>query len=237
MIALSEHQVYYIANRLDQAGIDYLPLREELLDHLCCMVEDHMVDGLSFSQATHEVFAAFGKDGMQKLQRQTILQLQNKSQLMKRLALLVLGLLLISFTMMWARQQDDPPSRRPLNGEHVVTSAFGQRMHPILKKHKMHFGVDFKAPLGTPVMATSDGEIVKAEFREKYGNMIVIRHDDTFETLYSQLSEIQVKVGQTIKKGEQIGLVGSSGMSTGPHLHYEVHKDGKAVNPEGFFGP
>jgi len=108
-------------------------------------------------------------------------------------------------------------------------------MHPIYKVEKMHTGTDFRAPMGTPVLATSDGEIIKAKKQSTgYGNLILIKHDTIYQSLYAQLSEINVKVGQLVKKGDVIGKVGSSGASTGPHLHYEVIENGKKVDPENF---
>ena len=236
-IALSENQVLYLQNNLQAAGLDYVPLCDELLDHLCCMVEERMTMGLNFQQACEDALTAFGKDEIQELQNETIHLIQQKSQFMKRISLLVLAILLVSVTIIWASRQD-PPSTKPLEGDFLITSDFGMRMHPIFNKMKLHKGVDFRAPIGTPVQATSDGEIIEAvEQQGGYGNYIIIKHDESFETLYSQLSEIKVIKGQKIKKGEVIGLSGNSGTSTAPHLHYEVRKDGKSVDPADFFGP
>lgn len=129
----------------------------------------------------------------------------------------------------------DPPSRSPLNEKHKITSGFGMRMHPIFKKKKMHRGIDISAEKGTPVYATADGVVEKAITHNKYGRMVVVRHDDTYESLYAQLSSFEVKTGDEIKKGDLIGRVGSSGLSTAPHLHYEVLKNGEPVNPEKYF--
>lgn len=124
------------------------------------------------------------------------------------------------------------PSGCPVNGEYTVTSAFGMRMHPIKKTEMMHNGIDLKAQTGTPVVATASGTVIKSEFlKDTYGEVIVIEHDNTFTTLYAQLSERNVKVGDKVTKGQRIGRVGSSGMSTGAHLHYEVIKGGENVNP------
>ena len=131
--------------------------------------------------------------------------------------------------------QFDPPSRSPLDEKPKVTSGFGMRFHPIFKERKMHRGIDLRAERGTPVYATADGVVEKAVTHNKYGKMIVLKHDSTYQTLYSQLSAFEVKIGMEVKKGDLIGRVGSSGLSTAPHLHYEVLKDGKAVNPEKYF--
>lgn len=131
--------------------------------------------------------------------------------------------------------QFDPPSRSPLNEKLKITSGFGMRFHPIFKEKKMHRGIDLSATTGTPVYATAGGVVEKAVTHNKYGKMIVLKHDATYETLYSQLSTFEVKTGTEVKKGDLIGRVGSSGLSTAPHLHYEVLKNGKPVNPEKYF--
>lgn len=120
-----------------------------------------------------------------------------------------------------------------------ISSGFGMRMHPIKKEKMMHNAVDIKAPEGTPVYATADGMVRKVKQNHKegtgYGRYIIIDHEEGFSTLYSQLSGYNVKEGEEVKKGDIIGYVGSSGMSTGSHLHYEVMKDGENVNPEDYF--
>jgi murein DD-endopeptidase MepM/ murein hydrolase activator NlpD len=95
----------------------------------------------------------------------------------------------------------------------------------------LHRGVDFKAPKGTPILATADGTVEFADEEKRYGLKVVIQHDGEYKSLYAHMSEIKVQAGQQVKKGTVIGLVGSSGLSTAPHLHYEIIKNGKAVNP------
>jgi murein DD-endopeptidase MepM/ murein hydrolase activator NlpD len=120
-----------------------------------------------------------------------------------------------------------------------ISSGFGMRIHPISKKEMMHNAVDIKAPEGTPVYATADGLVRKVKLNhvegKAYGRYIVIDHEDGYSTLYSQLSKYNVKEGKEVKRGDVIGYVGSSGISTGPHLHYEVMKDGENVDPAKYF--
>ena len=120
-----------------------------------------------------------------------------------------------------------------------ISSGFGMRMHPIYKIIRMHNAVDIVAPKRTAVFATADGMIrkVKQNHREGkgYGRYIIIDHEGGYSTLYAQLSGYNVKEGVVVKQGDIIGYVGSSGISTGPHLHYEVMKDGENVNPEDYF--
>lgn len=128
----------------------------------------------------------------------------------------------------------DIPSIHPLKTDEPVkiTSGYGMRMHPIKKVEKMHYAVDFKATVGTPIVATANGVVIKKEYSPKgYGRFIIIKHSETYSTLYSQMSEFKVDLGDEVVQGQIIGLVGSSGVSTGPHLHYEIKKDGKRVNP------
>jgi len=112
-----------------------------------------------------------------------------------------------------------------------ISSGFGRRTHPILGYTRMHRGVDFAAPTGTPVRAAGDGVVQKAGWGNGYGNYIQIRHNNTHSTLYAHLSRMRVKAGQRVTQGQVIGNVGATGMATGPHLHYEVLVKGKQVNP------
>ena len=130
------------------------------------------------------------------------------------------------------------PSIQPVANKELkrIASGYGYRIHPVHKVRKFHRGLDFSAPTGIDVFATGDGTVVKAsKSRRGYGNQILIDHGYGYKTLYAHLSSFTVKKGQKVKRGEQIGDVGSSGMSTAPHLHYEVHYEGKAVNPINFF--
>ncbi|MFW5820485.1 MAG: M23 family metallopeptidase [Bacteroidota bacterium] len=111
-------------------------------------------------------------------------------------------------------------------------SAFGIRLHPILKLRKMHEGIDLTAPRGTKIFATADGVVLQAgRTTGGYGNKILIDHGFGYRTLYGHCYKILVKCGQKVKRGDVIGTVGSTGLSVSPHLHYEVHVNGRAVNP------
>jgi len=117
-----------------------------------------------------------------------------------------------------------------------IGSLYGYRTDPFYKVSKFHEGIDFTAAVGTPIYATGDGVVSEAEYNSGgYGNKIVINHGYSYETVYAHLSKIKVKPGQRIKRGEVIGLMGNTGKSTAPHLHYEVHKAGTPMNPIYFF--
>jgi murein DD-endopeptidase MepM/ murein hydrolase activator NlpD len=126
-----------------------------------------------------------------------------------------------------------PVSNKDLNR---IASGFGYRIDPVYKTIKLHAGLDFAAPQGTPIYATADGAIKIAGFSDGgYGNHVVINHGYGYETVYGHMVRIKARTGQKIKRGEIIGYVGSTGKSTGPHCHYEVHKNGQKVDPVYFF--
>jgi murein DD-endopeptidase MepM/ murein hydrolase activator NlpD len=122
------------------------------------------------------------------------------------------------------------PSRSPLESARL-SSDFGLRTHPVLGGRRDHKGIDLAAPTGTPVYASADGVIGKAEWFSSYGNYIQIEHGGEMETRYAHLSGYAVAAGEQVRKGQLIGFVGSTGRSTGPHLHYEVRVAGHAVDP------
>lgn len=124
------------------------------------------------------------------------------------------------------------PVGSPLEGK--INSGFGYRKDPFRSRIGFHSGVDIDARFGDPVVATADGVVKKTGWEGSYGKTVVIRHEQGFETIYGHLSKISVEEGQKVKVGEEIGKAGNTGRSTGTHLHYEVLKDGKRVNPSNF---
>lgn len=271
MIVLTEEQIGQIVKQLEKGGLNYAPIKEELLDHVCCQVEHKLELGLSFEQALTQAFNAFKEDEFKNIQQEII---KPKSSIMQKLVrfapLFIMGLAVIYFFYPSSESPikevveplapikniynfqpqeieayqaklvklKEPPSKSPLGEDFKITAGYGYMQHPILKKRKFHRGIDLIAPSGTPVYATSDGTVVKAEEDAKgYGHHIILKHDSTYQTLYAHLSLIAVEEGQQIKKGELIGKVGNTGMSTGPHLHYEVIKNGKKVDPKPFIVP
>jgi len=122
------------------------------------------------------------------------------------------------------------PSRMPLAGA-ALTSDFGMRTHPVLGGRRAHNGIDLAAPTGTPIYATADGIVARADRFSSYGLYVQIEHGAELETRYAHMSRIAVAAGERVSKGDIIGYVGSTGRSTGPHLHYEVRVAGEAVNP------
>ena len=130
------------------------------------------------------------------------------------------------------------PAIQPVSNKNLnrLASGFGYRVDPVYKTVKFHAGLDFAAPLGTPIYATADGVVrVAGNLGNGYGNHVVIDHGYGYETLYGHMYRIGVKNGRRVKRGEVIGYVGSTGKSTGPHCHYEVHKNGRPLDPVYFF--
>lgn len=130
------------------------------------------------------------------------------------------------------------PAIQPVKNENLnrIASGYGWRTDPFTKVRKFHNGMDFSAPRGTPVYATGDGRVARADNRSTgYGNHIRLEHDYGYTTLYGHLSKYNVRRGQRVKRGDIIGYVGSTGRSQGPHLHYEIFKDKKRINPINFY--
>ena len=130
------------------------------------------------------------------------------------------------------------PAIQPVRNSDLkrVASGYGYRIHPIYKVRKMHWGMDFSAPTGTEIFATGNGKVIDVKQKYNgYGYYVHIQHGFGYETLYAHMSKILVKQGQIVKRGEVIGLVGSTGTSVAPHLHYEVLKDGEKVNPVHYY--
>lgn len=130
------------------------------------------------------------------------------------------------------------PSIQPISNKDLrrLASGFGMRMHPVHKILKMHAGVDFSGSIGTNIYATGDGVVVRADDEMSgYGKLVIIDHGFGYETRYAHCSDYKVKVGDKVKRGDLIALLGNTGVSTGPHVHYEVRKNGEAIDPVHYF--
>jgi murein DD-endopeptidase MepM/ murein hydrolase activator NlpD len=130
------------------------------------------------------------------------------------------------------------PAIQPVSNKDLkhLASGFGWRMHPVYKINRFHSGIDFTAPTGTEIYSTGNGVVERVEMNgHGYGNNVIISHGFGYQTLYAHMSRIKVYQGQKISRGDLIGYVGSTGTSIGPHLHYEVMKNGEKVNPVNFF--
>ena len=129
------------------------------------------------------------------------------------------------------------PAIQPISEKYLraMASGYGYRRDPVYGTSKFHEGMDFSSPIGTPVYATGNGTVTNASWKSQYGNLIEISHGYNYTTRYAHLSEILVKPGQAVKRGDLIGKVGNTGKSTGPHLHYEVRFRGQPQNPVNYY--
>ncbi len=130
------------------------------------------------------------------------------------------------------------PSIQPIKNQELtrIASGYGRRIHPIYKTVQFHEGIDFTTQIGAPVYATGSGKVVRKNYSKRgYGNQLMIDHGYGYKTRYAHLSEFEVEEGETVQRGELIGTIGNTGLSTGPHLHYEIRKNGKPVNPINYF--
>ncbi len=130
------------------------------------------------------------------------------------------------------------PAIQPVSNKNLkrMASGYGRRIHPIYKTRKMHWGCDFSAPTGTDIYVTGKGKVVEVKKSKRgYGHHVIIDHGYNFKTLYAHMDKIKVRKGQRVNRGDVIGTVGNTGTSTAPHLHYEVIKNGKKIDPINFF--
>lgn len=127
------------------------------------------------------------------------------------------------------------PDGKPVAGEAKVSSEFGLRSNPFGgRSYEVHEGIDFAGPIGQPILAAAEGTVVKADYDRGYGNHVKIDHGYHYETLYAHLSRMTVKLGDQVQRGDVIGYLGHTGRSSGPHLHYGIYRNGRAVNPRYF---
>ncbi len=129
------------------------------------------------------------------------------------------------------------PAIQPVLNKNLkqMASGYGWRIDPVYHTRRFHAGMDFAAPVGTNIYATGNGQVISAGWQQGYGNCVQINHGYGYITLYGHMSAFKIRAGQKVKRGDVIGLVGSTGKSTGPHLHYEVHLKGEIMNPQNYY--
>jgi murein DD-endopeptidase MepM/ murein hydrolase activator NlpD len=195
-------------------------------------VDDNMWKGGIGGHNEYENFEQYKRAG------ETIIETQRKLRRLKYS--LVVQSKSLDTIMNYAKKEEkflaSRPSIKPVRSDKLskgvsFLSGFGYRIHPIFKVKKMHYGIDFTAPKGTAIQATGSGRVVKATRNSGFGNHIIIDHGFGYQSIYAHLSKINVRQGEKVVRGQLIGTVGSSGISTAPHCHYEVHVNGKPVNP------
>ena len=236
MNILNESQIEQVLVKIREHGVRSDSLKLEVLDHICCAVEKAMDNGQSFKEALEQTVQSFGEKGLYKIDRQ-IKSYKRKKGIVKKLRVSTASMAACFMLLVLAVDAQERPQIKPLEkGKFRISSTFGERIDPFDNKRKFHRGVDMAVPEGTPVKATADGIIEKVVSKEGgAGKFVVIIHDDEYQTLYANLSEFRVQIGQKVKKGDVIALSGNTGKSTAPHLHYEVIRNGENVDPELYF--
>lgn len=209
-------------------GLRYNSSIEEYTDHFSSMYED-LADQHCAEQAKIYVQVAINRLDTKQVNKDYFnLHYKNKF-IMTSTIMATLSLLICIFM---TPAVEDPPTINPIEiSSYEVSSHFGMRNHPVKKKKVLHKGIDLKAAMGVEVKSTAAGLVLKAEYDENYGYFIIIKHDEHYTTRYHHLSQLTVDANEKVELGQVIGAVGSSGLSTGPHLHYEVLEDGKHVDP------
>ena len=226
-----------IEHQLKSAGVRNKSLLEELSDHYYCELEVQLEQGQTLQKAQEHVIATIKSKNYRPLNRQ-IFFIHHKNQIIMSTLCAVFLSIFTLFSVQGEMPNDppklpiDPPSIWPIEPSvDDISSGYGYAIHPFSKKRRFHKGIDIRAKVGTAIMAPADATVVEAGYDDKRGNYIILKHDDIYTTRYNHLSEIRIKKGATVKQGEVIGKVGSTGLSTGPHLHYEVLKNNKHVDP------
>lgn len=184
------------------------------------------LDQLKLSRAQLEERLAKSKVELEKLDKQEDQLLQQSEDIAKQIKNLQKKGTKYSGTMIW-----------PSTSSRAITSPFGTRWHPVLKKYKTHTSIDIGASNGSSILAANKGTVIFAGWNSAYGNMIIIDHGGGISTLYAHSSKLLVSTGDTVKAGDVIAKVGSTGLSTGPHLHFEVRVNGNPVNPLQYVSP
>lgn len=215
------------------SSLNMLPeLQEEMMDHYCSSIEREMIEGIPFEKAYKNAFSNFSlKEVLQINEYDKQLK---RIQMIKRMSIPSALVLVVAVFLFQNLISQDNSWHSPIENSQLtrMSSGYGYRTHPITKAKKMHTGVDYVAPLGTPVYAVKKGKVIEVrESNKGYGNYIIVDHGDSIQTMYAQLSEILVSANEEVSPKDTIGLVGSSGTSTGPHLHFECIKKGMKINP------
>jgi murein DD-endopeptidase MepM/ murein hydrolase activator NlpD len=151
----------------------------------------------------------------------------------KRLAIYLILLMVVASLLMSFSNQGELVLGLPIDkkSNFLLESGYGERQHPVLGDVRMHTGIDLAAEEGVPVVATEDGVVIVAKLLGAWGNKIVVQHNDAYSTSYSHMKSMNVNEGDQVKKGQVIGLVGHTGLSAKNHLHFELLKNGKAIDP------
>ncbi len=245
MQQLTPDQLALITDHLRAAKLP-TDLRDQLLDHLCCDLEDRMANGQSFASALNDIQTKWPLSRLKNVYRNIHFTRKIKPMLIKSTFLLLFfGALTTLYVPDSGDRKNtnsdlaqhefvDPPTGSPISGFDPAAFngiGFGIKLHPLKKTRVLHRGIDIIAESGTPVLATAAGRVTFAGDGGKNGISVRILHEDGYLTVYNHLSKTNVETGQLIPSGKIIGAVGSTGLSTRPHLHYEILQNEVAVDP------
>ncbi|MEQ8715619.1 MAG: M23 family metallopeptidase [Cyclobacteriaceae bacterium] len=232
MIRLSNTQSEQIQEAIKSSVGNSAKVQHELFDHWCCFVEAAMSNGTSFEQAFHELKLHFDLAEVKAIE-ENYLTYHPRTPWLSTLQRVGSMAAMLVFLVVAGVDAQKRPDISPVFDQYPISSGFGNRIDPFAEEVKHHNGIDLKVPKNTPVRATADGTVAKVSNHPKgHGLHIIISHNDGYETLYANLSLADVAEGQVIVKGEIIGKSGNSGLSTAPHLHYEIRHDQKPINPQ-----
>lgn len=227
-----------IIKSLKEAGIKDSEVIEEMVDHYLTEVESLTAQGISNQEATAKVVHLLQSSNLETLRSKSKPRWPFAIALMMLVALCyyyvisVTSETLIVETQSTVATLDTIPSGWPVAcADARISSHFGMRFHPLARKKKLHKGIDFAVPTGTPILATGDGVVKDIGHKKKAGHYIILQHGSRYCTKYYHLSEITVEAGDTILRGDLIAKSGSSGMSMAPHLHYEIVDQSSAIDP------
>lgn len=228
---LNSYHIKQVTQRVKKLRLNN-SVAEELIDHYASAIEYYMITGLTFSEAFDIAFNDLTTNETQHINKQYYQT--NTLAMLKKLTPPAVLLSCIAFMIFSNIKSQEKPWQSPIKQSDVtrMASGFGYRTHPIYKTKKLHTGVDFVAPTGTPINAVYGGIVTKIVQSERgYGNHVYIMHNDSTTSLYAQMQDILVNENEEIATGQQIGTLGSTGTSTAPHLHFEVIINGTQVNP------
>ncbi|MEO0743438.1 MAG: M23 family metallopeptidase [Bacteroidota bacterium] len=235
---LTDAQVAHIVADLKRRGLLYVPLLDDLVDHVCCLTETRLAHGDPFEDAYAAALADFGGTrGLRRVQRRARSAASPHTTLLRRMTYASSAFVALLFVALSFNASAQQPSALPFAKEHLVrvSAEFGQVGKIWRTTQQVHRGVDFVVPEGTPIYATGPGTVELRDEPQSYGLNIVLTHSETYTSRYSHLSRFAVEDGQAVEQGDLIGYAGNTGRSTGPHLHYEVLRDGEPVDPSGYY--
>ena len=239
----SPRVVARIVDLLKLSGVSSDASIEEMTDHYLTQIESNISKGSSEQKAIRETYQVIANNNFNSIDQEEV---QRKKWILSSVFIGLLLILMITHSKKSSviispsevTASVNIPDGWPINTKiEQITSGFGLRMHPISKTKRFHKGIDIKATIGTPILSTGEGTVKDAGYSTCSGHYILIKHNEQYSTRYAHLSIVKVTKSQSVAKGDTIGLVGNSGISLAPHLHYEVIKNETVVDPMDVIAP